>query len=361
MYGEEKDVVREERGRAEGDVRERGALPLGKLTPEQLERLLRRHTFSLPDDRVVVYPGIGEDAAVIDMGSHWLVAKTDPITFATDEVGWYAVQVNANDIAASGGVPRWFLSTLLLPEGRADEALVDTIMAQIGQACRSLDVVPCGGHTEVTYALKRPIVVGFMLGEVEPGGVVRSSGVEVGDQILVTKGVAVEGTAVIAREMAGPLRDRFPASFIQRCRRFLHDPGISVVREARVATAHAPVHAMHDPTEGGLATGLWELAAASGVGLEIDSMAIPVYEETRILCREFHLDPLGVIASGALLIAAAPDDAATICRALREAGVSVAKIGRAVAPERGLSLHTPEGTQPLPRFDQDQITRLFQD
>lgn len=354
-----KCIVKEASSRAEEHVPEREALPVGKLTPEQLERLLERHTFSLPDDRVVVHPGIGEDAAVIDMGPHWLVAKTDPITFATDEVGWYAVQVNANDVATAGGIPRWFLSTLLLPEGRTDEALVDTIMAQISQACRSLGVVPCGGHTEITYALERPIVVGFMLGEVEPGGVVRSSGVEVGDEILVTKGVAVEGTAVIAREMADRLQNRFSQAFLQRCQRFLHDPGISIVREAQIATARAPVHAMHDPTEGGIATGLWELAAASSVGLEIDGTAIPVFDETLDLCREFDLDPLGVIASGALLIAAAPDDAVAIYEALGEAGVSVAKIGRAVPLEQGLSLHTPEGTRPLPRFDQDQITRLL--
>jgi hydrogenase expression/formation protein HypE len=354
MRGCGKDVVR-----GEDSVPSRGSLPVGKLTPEQLDRLLARHTFSLPNDRVVVYPGIGEDAAVIDMGPRWLVAKTDPITFATDEVGWYAVQVNANDVAVAGGVPRWFLSTLLLPEGRADEALVDTIMGQISAACRSLGVVPCGGHTEVTYGLERPIVVGFMLGEVEPDEVVRSTGVQAGDEILVTKGVAVEGTAVIAREMAGQLEGRFSPAFLQRCRRYLHDPGISVVREARIVTSCADVHAMHDPTEGGIATGLWELAMASGVGLEIDGSAIPVLDETRELCRVFGLDPLGVIASGALLIAAAPDDASAICEALRKEGILVARIGHAVSPERGLQLHTAEGTQPLPRFDQDQITRLL--
>ena len=101
-------------------------LPLGKLSPDHLDSLLCRHTFSLPDDRVVVYPGVGEDAAVIDMGQRWLVAKTDPITFATDEIGWYAVHVNANDVAAAGSVPRWFLSTLLLPEGWAVAAVAES-------------------------------------------------------------------------------------------------------------------------------------------------------------------------------------------------------------------------------------------
>jgi hydrogenase maturation factor len=334
-------------------------LPLGKLTPQQLADLLGRHTFSLPDDRVLVYPGVGEDAAVIDVGQKWLVAKTDPITFATDEIGWYAVQVNANDIAAAGGTPRWFLSTILLPGGKADNASIDEIMAQIAAACRALGVVPCGGHTEVTYGLDRPIVVGVMLGEVEPGCVVRSGGMQVGDVVLLTKGVAVEGTAIIAREMHATLHKTLPEAFLDRCAGFLHDPGISIVREARLATGVAKVHAMHDPTEGGVATGLWELASASHLGLEVDEAAVPVLEETRMLCAVLGLDPLGVIASGALLIAVDPADAGRVCDALRAESIPVAAIGRALPEEQGLILRGPSGARPLPRYDQDEIARLY--
>jgi len=333
--------------------------PLGKLSPEYLAELLGNHTFSLPDDRVLVYPGIGEDATVIDMGERWLVAKTDPITFATDEIGWYAVHVNANDIAAAGGVPRWFLCTLLLPAKRTDAALVERIMEQIAAACRSLKVVPCGGHTEVTYHLERPIVVGVMLGEIVPGNLVRSSGVQVGDAVVLTKGVAVEGTAIMAREKEEFLRGRFTVRFLDRCKAFLRDPGISVVREAHIATAAARVHAMHDPTEGGVATGLWELAMASDVGLEVYAEAIPVFDETRQLCQTFALDPLGVIASGALLVAVSEIDVEPVCAALREAGIAAAAIARAVPADQALMLHTSNGVQPLPRFDQDEIARLF--
>ena len=200
--------------------------PLGKLSSEHLATLLDKHTFSLPGDRILVYPGVGEDAAVIDMGERWLVAKTDPITFASDEIGWYAVNVNANDIAAAGGMPRWFLCSLLLPENKTDVDLVDRIMGQIAVACRALGVIPCGGHTEITYGLDRPIVVGVMLGEIEPGHLVRSSGVQVGDVILLTKGAAIEGTAIIAREKERELDGQFDAEFLARCQNFLHDPGI---------------------------------------------------------------------------------------------------------------------------------------
>lgn len=333
--------------------------PVGKLPPACLDHLLRKYTFSLPDDRVLVYPGVGEDAAVIDMGNRWLVAKTDPITFATDEIGWYAVNVNANDVAAAGGTPRWFLSTLLLPEGQTDLAMIERIMGQIAEACRAIGVVPCGGHTEITYGLDRPVVVGVMLGEIEPGRVIRTGGVQVGDAIVLTKGAAIEGTAIIAREKAGELEAHFAPDLLARCRAFLRDPGISVLHEAQIATQTACVHAMHDPTEGGVATGLWELATASGVGLRVERGAIPIAEETRRLCRFFGLDPLGVIASGALLIAVAPEETTSLCAALGRAGISARVIARAVPADEGLTLIADDGLRPLPRFDQDEITRIF--
>jgi hydrogenase maturation factor len=335
-------------------------LSVGKLPPEHLADLLQRHTFSLPDDRVLVYPGVGEDAAVIDMGERWLVAKTDPITFATDEIGWYAVHVNANDVATAGGTPRWFLSTLLLPAQDSNIDLVDRIMSQIAQACRDLNVIPCGGHTEVTYGLPRPVLVGTMLGEIESGRLVRSGGVAVGDTIVLTKGVAIEGTAILALEKASDLQNRFSAQFVQRCQAFLRDPGISVVPEACIAMDAVAVHAMHDPTEGGIATGLWELATASQVGLQVDVESIPVFQETQELCQVFGLDPLGLIASGALLIAVAPSDQAALCTALESAGIESAPIACAVPADEGLRISSVHGTQLLPRYDQDEITRVFQ-
>jgi hydrogenase maturation factor len=251
------------------------------------------------------------------------------------------------------------LSTLLLPEGQADQALVERIMGQIAAACRLLGIVPCGGHTEVTYGLDRPIVVGVMLGDVLPGKLVRSSDVQVGDVILITKGIAVEGTAIMAREREEELGRRFAPEFLRRSKGFLHDPGISVVRDAHLAAGAAPVHAMHDPTEGGVATGLWELALASGVGLEVDAARIPVFEETRLLCDALGLNPLGLIASGALLVAVAEADVGAVSEALTQAGIAVAPIGQAVSPERGCALRTGQEVRPLPRYDQDEIARLF--
>jgi hydrogenase expression/formation protein HypE len=216
-----------------------------------------------------------------------------------------------------------------------------------------------GGHTEITHGLDRPIVVGCMLGEVIPERLVRPDGARQGDTLLLTKGIAVEGTAIIAREKGGELTG-LDESFLERCRGFLYDPGISVVRDAAVATATGAVHAMHDPTEGGLATGLWELAEAAGVGLEVDEAAIPVLPETQTLCVRLGLDPLGLIGSGALLLAVAPGDAATILAALGEAGIAAARIGRVVERKRGIVLRSTGGERPLPHFERDEIARLFE-
>ena len=333
-------------------------LPLGKLPHEQLSRLLKKYV--LDDPRILVGPRLGEDATVIDFGEILLVAKTDPITFATDEIGWYAVNVNANDIACMGATPRWFLATLLLPEGRADDALVERIFAQIGGACESLGVTLAGGHTEITHGLDRPIIIGIMLGEVTREQLVTTGGARVGNALLLTKGYAIEATAIIAHEKATELAARFSSEFLARCRVFLHDPGISVVRDAQIAAAAGRVNAMHDPTEGGLATGLWELAWAADVGLEIDASALPLLPETAQLCQIFDLDPLGVIASGALLMAVAADDALAIRQALEAESIPVFEIGRVAEKTVGVNLVTAAGQRPMPRFARDEITRLFE-
>ncbi len=338
------------------------AYPLGKLPPEHLARLFDRHAPS--NSRVVLGPGIGHDAAVIsfcesdDGASRYLVAKTDPITFASDEIGWYAVHVNANDVACTGATPRWFLATLLLPQRGTDEALVDDIFDQIAHTCDRLDIALVGGHTEITHGLDRPVIAGFMLGEVAPDVLVRPDGAQPGDALLLTKGIAVEGTAIIARERAAHIEGVDPA-LVRRSRGFLHQPGISVLQDAAIAVEAGDIHAMHDPTEGGLATGLWELAEAAQVGLVVDEDAIPIFEETTALCQALDLDPLGLIASGALLLAVAAGDADAVRKALDEAGINAARIGCVVEREEGSVLRRAGDERPLPRFERDEIAQLF--
>jgi hydrogenase maturation factor len=333
--------------------------PIGKLPAADLAHLLQKYRSN--DPRLIVGSAIGEDAAVIDMGERYLIAKTDPITFATAEIGWYAVNINANDIACRGATPRWFLATLLLPENSTTPALVDDIFRQIHAACAHLGISVAGGHTEITYGLDRPLVIGQMLGEVAPAQLVTSSGAQAGDDLILTKGIAIEATAIIAHEKQAELSAHFTNAELIRYANFLHEPGISVVKDAAVAVAAGGVHAMHDPTEGGVITGLHEIAEAARLGVEIFQERWPLLPESAALCRHFGLDPLGVIASGALLIAAAPPSTPAIIAHLAHAGISATVIGRLHPPEFGRKLVSPGGRiEPLPVFERDEITRLFE-
>ncbi len=238
-------------------------LPAGKLPLPLLEKLLTR--FAPSDPRIVVGPRTGEDAAVFDFGDRYLVAKTDPITFATSEIGWYAVNVNANDVAVMGAAPRWFLATVLLPAGQATAEMAERIFAQISDACAALGVSLAGGHTEITHNLDRPIICGTMLGEIAKERLITTAGARPGDAVLLVKPVPIEGTALIALERADVLRARgYTEEFIARAQGYLKNPGISVVAPALLAAEVAEVHAMHDPTEGGVMTGLLEMARAAG-------------------------------------------------------------------------------------------------
>lgn len=334
------------------------ALQVGKIPNALLAQLLAR--VPIQDPRVVVGPGVGIDAAVIELGDRLLVAKTDPITFATDLIGWYAVNVNANDVAALGAVPRWFLATLLLPPGAAED-LLHSIFDQIQRACAALQVSLVGGHTEVTYGLARPLLVGCMLGETTRRQLVTAAGARPGDDLVLSKGLAVEGTAVLAREAREELEGSgLPAEAVARAADFLFDPGISVVPEARLACESVDVHAMHDPTEGGLATGLYEMATAAGVGILVDEDRIPVLPETALVCRQLGLAPLGLLASGSLIMAVPPAETARLHAALAQAHIAAATIGRVTPAAEGVKMRTVEGeVVDLPQFARDEVARYL--
>ncbi len=331
--------------------------PVGKLPQADLVDLLSRAPGE-PDPRVIFGPGLGRDAAAIDFGGRYLIAKSDPITFATDEIGWYVINVNANDVACLGAQPRWFIATLLLPEGKTDHALVERIFAQLHTAGHEIGVSVVGGHTEITHGLDRPIVVGAMFGEVAPERLVRSDGARPGDALILTKGICVEGTALLAREAAAQLRGKVAAAVLERAAQFLHDPGISVVRDATIVVANGEVHAMHDPTEGGVATGIHEITEAAGVGAVLNAAALPFYPETRLLCAALGLDPLGLIASGSLLAAVAAASAPRVVQALNAADIPAAVIG-AISETPGVTVRDGRDESPLPRFARDEIARLF--
>ncbi len=331
--------------------------PIGKLPAPVLARMLAENR--IDDPRVLVGPKVGEDATVIDFGDPYLVAKTDPITFATDRNGWYAVNINATDIATMGARPQWFLITILLPEGQATDELVQGIFEDIRSACDELNVSLCGGHTEITYGLSRPIVVGQMLGGVPRSDLVQNENAQPGDVVILTNGIAIEATAIIALEKPDEVKQRFGEPFLERARTFLSDPGISVVEAALAANGAAPIAAMHDPTEGGLATGLMELAEVSSCGIEVDLDEIRIWPESRQLCDAFGLDPLGAIASGALLVVCSPSESQPVLAVIEGAGVQCSVIGKKTAPAAGPKIRPGGKLTPPPRVGADENAKSF--
>jgi len=340
-------------------MRPGAAFPIGKLPASLLQALLA--SCPIPkSSRVVIGPRFGEDAAVIDLGRKYLVAKSDPITFTAERIGWYAVNINANDIATLGARPRWYLATLLLPERGTTPALARAIFQDTLRACGALGITLCGGHTEITEGLDRPIVVGQMLGEVEKSKLVRKESQRPGDVLILTRGIALEGTAILARERAAVLGPKLSKATVRRAKRLLFKPGISVVRDALIALRHGDIHAMHDPTEGGLLSGLHEIARAGRVGLRVWKERVPVLAETRAFSQVLGFDPFALIASGALLVAASPSSAPRLLRAYARHRIPAAAIGEVCPESEGIHLIESGRTVPLRIPARDEIARLLE-
>jgi hydrogenase maturation factor len=333
----------------------------GKLPAALLSRLLA----TLPlHPSVLLGPGIGRDAAAIDLGDgRVLVAASDPVTFATDRIGSYAVHVNANDVACLGAQPSYFLATVLLPDN-ATEGLATAILEDIRQACQMMGVACIGGHTEITVGLDRPVVAGTMLGETRAELLVRPDAARASDHLLMTKGIAIEGTALLARDAAGVLLSRgASAELVARASSLLDDPGISIVREALIArdvtvNGERAVRAMHDVTEGGLATALLELGEAAGLAVRVHIEDVTLIPETKRICQALDLDPLGLLASGALLVAVTASSCDAARDAMTRADISVACIGELAEGEGG-DIIGPQGSRSLPRFERDELARFL--
>ncbi len=329
----------------------------GKLPHEILARILADEPVN--DPRVIAGPAVGWDAAVLDFGDKYLIAKTDPITYATSEIGWFAVHINANDIACMGGTPRWFLASLLMPGGDSDEMLVEHIFSDIRKGCAEIGVNLIGGHTEITQELTRPVVAGVMLGEVERNQLITPDGVKAGDVLVLTKGIPLEAVSIMARERKEELVKVFGKERVETASKFLYEPGISVVKDARIACQAVSVHAMHDPTEGGLATAVNEISQAAGLDVLLDGDAIPVLEEGRLFCKHFDMDPLGSFASGALLICVDPSEADQLLVALKDEGLAAEVIGEMRIGKGQVMIRRGGREEPIRIFNMDEIGKIF--
>lgn len=333
---------------------DRDILPVGKLPLSLLEKLLKTIPADNPD--VLAGPGIGIDAAVIRFGDQTLVFKTDPITFTSENISWYLITVNANDIACMGGTPRYLLATFLLPEGKTTPSGVESLFSDLERACRASGIEVVGGHTEITYGIERPIAAGFMIGTLERRALIRPSGAQPGNAVLLSKRIPIEAVSIIASEVPDKLG--LDGKTIEEARNFLHHPGISIQKEALIARETGGVTAMHDPTEGGLATGLKELALAAGCGIEVERDRIPILELAEKILPKFSIDPLGTLASGSLVVCCHEESAQGILTAWRENGIEGSLIGR-ITPGPEMILVENGTRKPLPEFPADEIAKIF--
>ncbi|WP_048146584.1 AIR synthase family protein [Pyrococcus abyssi] len=320
----------------------------GKIPPEVLIKIIDGIK---PGERVIVGPGVGIDATAIDFGDYVLVASTDPITGAEERIGFYSVHVNANDVATFGAKPKWFLVTILMPEGSSEEDIAN-IMAEIREVSEAMGIAIVGGHTEVTPGLKRPIVVGTMLGEVDRDNLVVPDP-KPGDAIIMTKGAGIEGTSIIAHEREEELRGVFGRDFVERAKAFIEE--ISIVREAMIAREFAT--AMHDPTEGGIANGIHEMADINDLGFRIFAEKIIIRDETRKICDFYDLNPLALISSGALLISVPRDHAKFLVERLLSYGISASIIGEFLAEKKRVIIENGI-ERPLKRPESDELWKV---
>ncbi len=329
-------------------------LPAGKLPCSLLSTLLADIPVTDPD--VLVGPGIGEDAAAIRFGDQTLLFKTDPITLTSDEIAWYLITVNSNDIACMGGIPKYLLVTFMLPEGLTTTSSVKTLFSNLMTACSQFGITLVGGHTEITHGIDRPIATGFMVGTLLGEDVIRTSGARPGNLVLLSKSIPIEATCIIAREKPDMLH--LDPDTLKRAQNLIYDPGISVLNEAHIALEQGGVTAMHDPTEGGLATGLKEIAQACGYGITIEHEAIPMLDIAEPILARFAIDPLGALASGSLLLCCEQDSAIKILRAWDKNNIPGAVIGR-ITSNQDMVLTRGGKPETLPEFASDEITKIF--
>lgn len=314
---------------------------IGKVTPEDLTSLVFSRT-GAPDEDVIVGPAYGEDTAAIRIGDQTLVVNADPISLAIDRIGTLGVHVACNDVAASGARPRWLTNVVFLPG--EDRDILDRITDQVHEAALELGVSIVGGHSEYAPELSQPLLSLTCFGVTDR--YIPSSGATPGDVLLLTKGAAIEGTAILATDFRDRLEGTVDDDVLEAAAGFFDD--ISVVEDATIVGEYAT--AMHDPTEGGLIDGLLEVAAASNVALTVERSAIPIREETVTICEAMGVDPFRIFGSGALLAAVPADTQKAVVAELEEAGIRVGVIGRVMDADRP-AVHIDDETYTEPVRD----------
>ncbi len=332
-------------------------LPLGKLPPIFMENIFKK--IPILDNNIILGPGTGLDCAVIDNGNHYLVVKSDPISLASEDIGKYSVEINVNDIVTSGADPKWMMITLLLPENKTTKAFINHTFDQLIASAEKYQISIIGGHTEVTSGIERPILSATLFGFVDKDKLLTPKGAKTGDAILLTKEIPIETISILAKDFREKLMVILTENEIKTAEMYFENPGISIYKEAKLISDGFGVTSMHDPTEGGLASALWELSTASEKVLNIDINKIPISDLSRKICRLFSINPLNSISSGALLFTADPLRVDEIITILKVNDIHVSVIGKVTQNGVGVYQGVGEQIHLLSRPERDEITKIF--
>ncbi len=312
-------------------------LPEGKIDPQLLRYLIIK--YCVLDKSVLTGPEIGGDAAVVRTPSSPVVLKIDPVTLVSQDAGEYALNISANDVACMGAVPKWFLASAIFPPGTIFPE-IEKIFSQISAACRKIKIAWVGGHTEISGSVSKPVITGAMIGEKLPD-IKQVKKIKENDALLLVKEIGIEGASILAREKT-VLREKFPV-ITKNALVAIRKPGISIVNEAIIAWKSVPVMRMHDPTEGGLASGIAELAESFGCGFVVEEAKIRIYKPAQIFSDYLGIDVYGLISSGCLLVVVPEKFAAGLVSVYRRKKIPVSVIGFATR-ERKLLLKRKNGS-----------------
>lgn len=293
----------------------------GKLSPEVLKACVFDN-IRVKRSEVLIHSGIGEDCSIIDFGGNCCVLSSDPITGSGSHIGYLAVHICCNDIAACGIEPLGILVTILAPEDCTEQDIFE-LMREVNHASAEINIEVLGGHTEVTDAVNRMVVSATAIGKGPAGGYVASSGAKIGDYVIVTKYAGLEGTAILAGEYEDYLKGKLDKKTLETAKGYMDM--ISVVKEG-ITAGRSGATSMHDVTEGGLLGAVWEIAESSGKGFELYKDDIPITQETVEICSIFGINPLKLISSGMMVITSPDRD--LIINALKEQGINAACVGR---------------------------------
>lgn len=327
-------------------------MKIGKVPPELLKKAVYPF-LGINRKEVLVHSGFGEDCSIIDFGEYVAVASSDPITGADRNSGYLSVFVCCNDIAACGAEPLGILVTLLLPPDSGEDTL-KALMESIHSAAGKIGIEVLGGHSEITPAVTKPVISSTAIGIARKDEYVTSSGARPGDDVIVTKALGLEGSAVLASDFEDVLKGSIPVELLKKAQGFIEK--ISVIQDGLTAAA-AGVSAMHDITEGGLLEACYELAEASGVGVEIYGDKLPVLPETRSICGFFGINPLGLISSGSMLICA--PDGQRVINALEKKGIPATTVGKVTSGNHKIIIL--DGTRsPLNPPERDELYRAIE-